>query len=969
MTRNAVTVTVLYTILLGSVPPTTQADEIYAAGPGELWRLGTDSNRITVVGPLDVFFTDLAFSDGGELYGLDRDNVLHRVDPESAETESLLSLDGSLIYWDFTVAPDGDLYLIRSHVDTLGTELTRLDPTGGTETLVAWLALAFYKLFSSDRQLIGEGIDSRFYTIDPLSGLTEELPGGGRSSWSFDVDLDSDGVLWVLADSGVDPSPRMLFARDFASGEYRSDKADYYWDFLYDGPSAFAIRRDRAADLYVSPTGSDANSGLTADDAFRTIQHAADLAAAGTTVHVLPGTYVEEVGVETSGTASSPITFRAAGGGPVILDGQHRGCPQGQRPGPGALEFGFVGWDAHRITIDGFEIKRFCFGGILFENSSWVEIRNCRIRENGVTLPEPGPGESLEGQGIYVEGNHFVIENNVVTDNVPRNADSGSGIVAWNADSVTVRNNVSERNNGNGILIEDCTNVLVEGNVVRSNVGDFGDWGTAGLWLDGGHTVTVRNNWFEDNVWSGLAITDETPSDPYGYEIYNNVAVGNWYGLWLDGIGRSDRTPNRIYNNTFVDNTRLGVWVSWEGIVGGSATQLTRTRFYNNLVAQLLFDTTALEVEAGSWDDVVFDHNLYYRQGTGAAIRWAGKDRTFGEYQSHSGWDGAGMAADPRLRSPAEQDFHLHAASPAIDAGTSAYPIPATDYEGHERPVGTAVDLGAFEVGNVAADCTSDATTLCLNQDRFSVQVAWRDFQGQTGTGRAVPLTGDTGYFWFFDQENIELVVKALDACVAPYHRFWLFAAGLTNVEVTMTVTDTVGEVANQYINPLNQPFAPILDTDAFDTCAAQPSPAAATGENELASLEAVLRELNREKRSRRKSAGELYLNDDRFRVEVTWSDSFGNTGAGRGVALTDETGYFWFFDEDNVELVVKVLDACADPSNRFWVFAAGLTDVEVTMTVTDTVTGQEKEYHNPLHQEFAPILDTHAFATCDGGQ
>ncbi|MCP4661755.1 MAG: dimethyl sulfoxide reductase anchor subunit [bacterium] len=569
-----------------------------------------------------------------------------------------------------------------------------------------------------------------------------------------------------------------------------------------------------AAELYVSPSGSDADSGLTADDAFRTIQHAADLAGAGDTVHVLPGTYVEEVGVYTSGAAGSPITFLAAGGGPVILDGQHRGCPQGQRPDPEALEFGFVGWDAHRIAIDGFEVKRFCFGGILFENSSWVEIRNCRIHENGVTLPEPGPGESLEGQGIYVEGNHFVIENNVVTDNVPRNADSGSGIVAWGADTVTVRNNVSERNNGNGILIEDCTNVLVEGNVVRSNVGDFGDWGTGGIWLDGGHTVTVRNNWFEDNVWSGLEITDETPSDPYGYEIYNNVAVGNWYGLWLDGIGRSGRTRNLIYNNTFVDNIRLGVWVSWEGIAGGSATQLKRTRFYNNLVAQPAVDKPALEVEAGSWDDVVFDHNLYYRQGSGSAIRWAGADRTFSEYRSRSGWDGAGMAADPRLRSPAEQDFHLLAPSPAIDAGTSTYPVPATDYEGHERLVAAAVDIGAFEYENVVAACTADATTLCLNQDRFGVQVAWRDFQGHTGTGRAVPLTGDTGYFWFFDSANVELVVKVLDGRALNDH-FWVFYGSLSNAEYTMTVTDTETGAVKSYTNPSGQ-FASVGDTTAF---------------------------------------------------------------------------------------------------------------------------------------------------------
>lgn len=34
--------------------------------------------------------------------------------------------------------------------------------------------------------------------------------------------------------------------------------------------------------------------------------------------------------------------------------------------------------------------------------------------------------------------------------------------------------------------------------------------------------------------------------------------------------------------------------------------------------------------------------------------------------------------------------------------------------------------------------------------------------------------------------------------------------------------------------------------------------------------------------------------------------------------------GYFWFFEEDNVEVVLKVLDACSF-TDRFWVFAAGL--------------------------------------------
>jgi hypothetical protein len=66
------------------------------------------------------------------------------------------------------------------------------------------------------------------------------------------------------------------------------------------------------------------------------------------------------------------------------------------------------------------------------------------------------------------------------------------------------------------------------------------------------------------------------------------------------------------------------------------------------------------------------------------------------------------------------------------------------------------------------------------------------------------------------------------------------------------------------------------------------------------------------------------------------------------------------------VEAVVKVLDACSFPgAPRFWVFAAGLTNVEVVLTVTDTATGAVKTYTNPLNRAFQPVQDTAAFATC----
>jgi hypothetical protein len=103
---------------------------------------------------------------------------------------------------------------------------------------------------------------------------------------------------------------------------------------------------------------------------------------------------------------------------------------------------------------------------------------------------------------------------------------------------------------------------------------------------------------------------------------------------------------------------------------------------------------------------------------------------------------------------------------------------------------------------------------------------------------------------------------------------------------------------------------------------------------------------------------------EGRFRVTATWETPNGASGTAQAIRLTNDTGYFWFFSETNVETVVKVLDGCLT-NNRFWVFAGGLTDVHVTITVEDTRTGARKTYSNPQGTAFLPIQDTQAFATC----
>jgi Leucine-rich repeat (LRR) protein len=263
------------------------------------------------------------------------------------------------------------------------------------------------------------------------------------------------------------------------------------------------------------------------------------------------------------------------------------------------------------------------------------------------------------------------------------------------------------------------------------------------------------------------------------------------------------------------------------------------------------------------------------------------------------------------------------------------------------------------------AGCFPGGTSLCLAGGRFKVETAWRRPNGQTGVGQAVKLTGDTGYFWFFDASNVEAVVKVLDAC-SYNQRFWVYAGGLTDVQVDLTVTDTVSGAVRTWRNPLSTAFQPIQDSSAFATCGA--TGASAAPEAEIESLaERTAEDLSRIVAAVGTCASgptSLCLSGNRFRVDVTWKIANGQTGTGQAVPLTADTGYFWFFNASNVEMVIKVLNACTF-NNKFWVYAGGLTDVEATITVTDTMTGGVKTYSNPQGTAFRPIQDSSAFGTC----
>ena len=252
--------------------------------------------------------------------------------------------------------------------------------------------------------------------------------------------------------------------------------------------------------------------------------------------------------------------------------------------------------------------------------------------------------------------------------------------------------------------------------------------------------------------------------------------------------------------------------------------------------------------------------------------------------------------------------------------------------------------LGIFGQRFTFGGCVPTDTRLCLNGDRFQVEVAWKNpFDGSTGSGHRVPLTDDTGAFWFFGESNLELLVKVLDGR-AVNGNFWVYSGSLSNVEYTITITDTVTGRVRTYHNAPFQ-FSSLADVEAF------PASEGAIG--------------------RAKRAGTVTANASgaitslgiagHFAAQIQFTDPrTGAAGQAAAVPLTADTGAFWFFDPANLEVMVKVLDGRAI-NGKFWVFFGALSDVDYTLTVTDTETGQQKTYHNP-QGTLASRADTQAF-------
>ncbi|MEM7481438.1 MAG: Kazal-type serine protease inhibitor family protein [Acidobacteriota bacterium] len=132
--------------------------------------------------------------------------------------------------------------------------------------------------------------------------------------------------------------------------------------------------------------------------------------------------------------------------------------------------------------------------------------------------------------------------------------------------------------------------------------------------------------------------------------------------------------------------------------------------------------------------------------------------------------------------------------------------------------VGFCLVLALSGAAQVWAECPEDGETLCLLDDRLQAKVRFKNQHdgGTEGRGTPVTLTDETGMFWFFNDQNFEVVLKAIDGR-ASNGKVWVFLGSLSDVEYWVDVFDTVTETPRTYYNPPGNRYG-IADTNAFDS-------------------------------------------------------------------------------------------------------------------------------------------------------
>lgn len=480
-----------------------------------------------------------------------------------------------------------------------------------------------------------------------------------------------------------------------------------------------------SANFYVSTTGKDANPG-TPSAPWRTVQHAADTARAGSTVLVRGGVYEELVTIHASGNSSDGyITFRSSPGETAILDATHF-IPQG-RSGIVTIH------NQSYVRITGFEIRNFItaehrlspLGISVTGAGSHIELLKNNVHHIENNFPgRDAPGSGGNGFGIAVYGTdaQTPITDLLIDGNEVHHLKTGSSeslVVNGNVTNFRITHNVVHDNNNIGIdvigfertapdpAVDQARDGLVSENLVynitsRGNPAYGNDQSSDGIYVDGGTRVLIERNIIHD-VDFGIELASEHKNRATSYITARNNLIFhcNTAGVSIGGYaperGRTEHCT--VVNNTLYQNDTAGTGSGEFQMQWNMADDI----FANNIVyagPPCLIALNKSQLDRNH-PPALIDHNLYYCEARAQASTWGVSGGTvtgFDKYVQATAGDIHSIFSDPHFIDPSKQNFHLKSTSPALAVGaTTDWPAGELDLDGAPRVPSGKIDLGCYQ--------------------------------------------------------------------------------------------------------------------------------------------------------------------------------------------------------------------------------------------------------------------------------